>query len=203
MGLLRLGRDYADTTAGGSISSNRSYVNLTEYRVQRDDGGGYVTVASGTSSGTLSFIIGPHVDGGASSSATSIKYRIQVVDEYTTSLSSEYTITFRWSSYFGYNTNTTLTSGQIVALGNEALLTSRVRTVSNVTAGASEYTYISYPASFGDLTNIILDGASPVLGAFTKLSDVSVTNFYGETVSNRVYRSNAVGAFTNNELAFS
>jgi hypothetical protein len=192
-----------DTTAGGTITSNRSLVNLTEYRVQRDDGGGYVTVASGTSAGTLLFNIGPHVDGGATSSATSIKYRIQVDDEWTTSTSSEYTITLRYASYFGYNTNTTLSSGQIVALGNEALLTSRTRTVSNVTAGASEYTYVSYPASFGDLTNVILDGASPVLGAFTKLSNVSVTNYYGEVVSNIVYRSNAVGAFTNNELAFS
>ena len=192
-----------DTTAGGTITSNRSLVNMTEYRVQRDDGGGYVTVASGTSAGTLLFNVGPHVDGGATSSATQIKYRMQVVDEYTTSTSSEYTINLRYASYFGYNTNTTLTSGQIVALHNEALLTSRVRTVSNVTAGASEYTYISYPASFGDLTNVILDGASPVLGAFTKLTNVSVTNYYGEVVSNIVYRSNAVGAFTNNELAFS
>jgi len=192
-----------DTTAGGTITSNRSLVNLTEYRLQRDDGGGYVTIASGTSVGTLLMNIGPHVDGGASSSATVIRYRIQVDDEYTTSTSSVYTINLRYASYFGYNTNSVLNSAQIQGLGDEALLTSRTRTVSNVTAGASEYTYVSYPASFGDLTSVILDGASPVLGAFTKLSNVSVTNYYGEVVSNIVYRTNAVGAFTNNELAFS
>jgi len=192
-----------DTTAGGSISSNRSLVNLLTYRVQRDDGGGYVTVASATSINDLTKVITPYLDGGAASNATSISYRIQVDDEYTTSTSSVYTINLRYASFFGYSTNTVLNSAQIVLLGNEALLTSRVRTVASVTAPASNYTYISYPASFGDLTSVIQDGASPVLGAFTKLTNVSVTNYYGEVVSNIIYKSNAPAAFTNNELAFS
>jgi len=48
-----------------------------------------------------------------------------------------------------------------------------------------------------------MDGTSPVLGAFTKLTNVTVTNYYGEAVSNIIYKSNAPAAFTNNSLAFS
>jgi len=192
------------TNIDGNIISNRSLVNLLEYRIQRDDGGGYVTVASATSINALSKIITPYLDSAATSNATSISYKVQVDDEYTTTETIvPYTISLRYSSYFGYNTNTVLNGAQIVALGNNALLSSRVRTIDPVTAPASNYTYISYPASYLDLTNVIMDGASPVLGSFTKLTNVSITNFYGEAVSNIIYKSNAPAAFTDNELAFS
>jgi hypothetical protein len=94
-----------------------------------------------------------------------------------------------------------LNSTQIVNLGNAALLSSRVRTVNGVTATGGNYTYISYPSTFGDISGIIMDGAAPVLGAFTKLSDVTVTNIYGESVNNIVYKSNSTNAFTNNQLS--
>lgn len=193
-----------NTTINGNINSNRSLVNLLEYRIERNDGGGYVTIASATSINALSKVINAYLDSASTGSATSILYRISVDDEYTTTVSSVYTINLRYSSYFGYNTtNGALTSGQIVALGNESLLSSRVRTVDPVTAPASNYTFISYPASFGDLTNVILNLSSPVLGAFTKLSNVTVTNFYGQNVSNILYKSNAPEAFTGDRLDFS
>lgn len=191
------------TVIDGSINSNRSLVNLLEYRIQRDDGSGYITIASASTINALTKLITAYTDNSAISNATTIKYRVVVDDEWTTTTSSEYIINFRYASYFGYNTNTSLSGAQIVGLGNEALLTSRVRTIDPVTAPSGNYTYISYPASFGDLTNVIMDGASPVLGSFTKLSDVNVTNYYGETVNNIIYKSNAPAAFTDNELAFS
>lgn len=192
------------TNIDGGITSNRSLVNLLEYRIQRDDGGGYVTIVSATSINALSKLITPYLDSAATSNATTITYRVVVDDEYQTdNIGIIYTINFRYSSYFGYSTNTVLNGAQIVALGDEALLSSRVRTVDPVTAPTSNYTYISYPTSFGNLTSVIMDGASPVLGSFTKLTDVSVVNFYGEIVSNIIYKSNAPAAFTNNELAFS
>jgi len=195
-----------DTTIEGGILSNRSLVNLIEYRIQRDDGSGYVTVASATSINALTKVINSYLDSAATSSATIIRYRIVVDDEYqNNNISAVYTINLRYASYFGYNTTDgALTSGQIVALHNEALLASRVRTVDPVTAAALEYTFISYPASYGNLTSVIMDGASPVLGSFDDtLSNVVVTNFYGETVSHRIYKSIDPGAFDDNELAFS
>lgn len=191
-----------NTTIGGNISSNRSLVKLLSYLIQRSvDGGGYVTIASATTISALTKVITTHVDSGATNSALSISYRVQVVDEYTTSISSVSTITFRFASYYGYSTNVSLTGAQIVGLGNQVLSTSRARTMT-LTAPTSNYTYVSYPSSFGDLTSAIMDGSSPVLGAFTKLSNVNVTNGYGQTVSNIVYKSNAPAAFTNNVVAF-
>lgn len=64
---------------------------------------------------------------------------------------------------------------------------------ANNTAG--NYTYVIYPASYGDLNNIIQDGATPVLTAFTKLGDFSADNSEGISQNWRVYKSNADQAF--------
>jgi len=57
------------------------------------------------------------------------------------------------------------------------------------------FTYIIYPASYGDLSTIIQNGALPVLTAFTKLGDYTINNAYGASVSVRVYKSNSDKAF--------
>jgi hypothetical protein len=113
------------------------------------------------------------------------------------------TIQGRHKNFFGYSTNTVLTSAQIIALVNGNLATSRGGLVTGVTATGGDYTYYCYPASYGDLNNIILDGASPILGAFSRLADVLVTNQYGVDLLYRIYKSNAPDAFNNNSLAFS
>ena len=112
-------------------------------------------------------------------------------------------ITGKFNRFFGYSAETSLTSAQILALASQNLATSKVATYTGVTAGAGLYTYYVYRASYGDLNNVIMDNAAPILGAFTKLTDVSVTNQYGVVETYRVYRSNATQAFTGNELDFS
>ena len=59
----------------------------------------------------------------------------------------------------------------------------------------TNYTYIVYPSSYGDLSNIIQDGSLPVLTAFTKLTDQSANNNQGSSQTWRIYKSNAPGAF--------
>jgi hypothetical protein len=66
-------------------------------------------------------------------------------------------------------------------------------TADNDTAG--QFTWIVYPASFGALTNIIQNGALPVLGAFTFVGAFNVTNAFGVVVSCNFYKSNADKAF--------
>lgn len=121
------------------------------------------------------------------------------VDTTTDSIS----ISFQGRSYLGYSTNTILSPSDILALANKAFATSKVRTISGVTAGVGQYTYIVYNTSFGTLNNIIMDGAAPVLGAFTQLANVTVVNDAGLSVPMIVYKSNATNAFTNNTLALS
>lgn len=72
-----------------------------------------------------------------------------------------------------------------------------------LTATGGNYTYVAYPESYGFLTSAIMDGAAPVLGAFSCACDCSVTNVYGETVDYILYKSNDPGAFTANSVAFS
>jgi hypothetical protein len=133
-----------------------------------------------------------------------INYRYIVVDELNQTGIANANVSFLYGNYFGYSSAISLTTvAQIEALGNQVLSDNRARTVNGVTAGANLYTYYAYRAGAGDLTSIIQDGAAPVLGAFTKQSDVAGTNLNGASVTYRVYRSNATQAFTNNTLAFS
>lgn len=191
------------TTIAGSLSSNRSLVYITGYTIQRCvDGGAFTNIATCTGICTLSPTITSCLDGAAPAGASTIGYRIVVGDQYTTSYSSTYTICFRFASYYGYSPDTTLSSAQVVALGNAALCTTRARTMT-LTAPTGRYTYVAYPESYGYLTSAIMDGASPVLGAFSCCCDNSVTNYYGQSVDYIIYKSNATQAFTNNSVAFS
>lgn len=199
-------RDLGDinTTVTGTITRNSANVALSSYQVQQSvNGGGWTNVGSSQSISGASASINVNDNNGSLINSTSIAYRVQVVDAFTTTTSGTITIAFVHRNFLGYSTNTVLNLTQILALGNSTLSNSRVRTVTGVTATGGNYTYYVYAASAGDLTSVILDGAAPVLGAFTKLTDVSGTNSFGANVSYRVYRSNATNAFTNNSLAFS
>lgn len=71
---------------------------------------------------------------------------------------------------------------------------------ASVTAGSyndvtGNYTYIAYAAKYGDLANVIQNGALPVLGAFTKVGAFDYTNDQGHLESYNVYKSNADKAF--------
>jgi len=121
--------------------------------------------------------------------------------------SDSISITFKGRSYFGYSASTSLSSSDIIALANKAFATSRARNFTGVTATTGMYAYYVYDASFGDLTNVILDGAESIYnpttgGAFVKLTDVTITNDAGISVLMRVYRSVDPQAFTNNTLNF-
>lgn len=60
----------------------------------------------------------------------------------------------------------------------------------------NNYTYILYYYPYGDLDGIIQDGATPVLGAFTRIEG-NITTQYGALMSVLIYKSNAKGAFLN------
>lgn len=60
----------------------------------------------------------------------------------------------------------------------------------------SKYTYIMYPASFSDLTQI-KQQSTDVFGAFTKLSSNYNITSNGVTISYKIYKSNVPGAFSN------
>lgn len=193
------------STIAGTIDSNNAYVNITGYTVYRCvDGGAYAQLYScaGLSS-TAPISIASCLDAGAAGAATTVGYCIRIGDEYSSAQNGgTCTITFRYASYYGYCVNTSISGSEIVALGNGALCTTRARTMT-LTATGGNYTYVAYPESYGYLTSAIMDGAAPVLGAFSCSCDNSVTNIYGQAVDYNLYKSNAPNAFTANSVAFS
>jgi hypothetical protein len=113
-------------------------------------------------------------------------------------------ISFRWRNYLAASAtiitnNTTaqtvINTGLVQADLNTGKAWDPICTAANDTLG--NYTYIMYPASYGDLTDIKQNGALSVLNAFTKLGDYTITNVYGSSISVRVYKSNSDKAFAN------
>ena len=119
------------------------------------------------------------------------------------------TLSWRFRSWFLASptliTNSTTfyaaTGSSAANVVDTALNTGKSWTVSCTSANnnGSNYTYIIYPSSYGNLSGVVQDGATPVLGAFlsgTSPIDVTILNQYGRTQTIRIYRSNAFGAFS-------
>ncbi len=138
--------------------------------------------------------------------ATIIYYRLVVV--CTTATGNQTTnlavgsVSFVYKNAFGYSANVSPDLATLLAMGSTALTNGKAKTVT-ATAPAGNYTYYCYCAAAGDLSGVVMDGVAAVLGAFTKLADISETNSYGANVTYRVYKSNAPAAFTNNQLVIS
>lgn len=110
-------------------------------------------------------------------------------------------ISFRWRNYLAASAtiisdNSTAQSVVTNGIVDSILTTSKAWTATCTAANNTlgNYTYIIYPASYQDLSSI-LQGATPVLGAFPKLGDYTITNVYGSSISVRVYKSNSDKAF--------
>lgn len=101
-----------------------------------------------------------------------------------------------WRSFFGASA-AVITGANINTMQQNSLLAGKgvTRTCAAYNNDPLQNTYIIYPASFGDLSNIIMNGALSVLSSFTKQADVSYTNVLGVVVSMRIYKSNSTGAF--------
>lgn len=142
------------------------------------------TINRATTAGSVTFLVnGKRSDNNANITGTSTS------------------IAFQWRNYLGASStivSSNATAQTVVDAAVQSVLDSdRVWTATCTAANdtVGNYTYIIYPASYGDLSGVIQNGATPVLGAFTKLGDYTVTNAYGSSISVRVYKSNADKAF--------
>lgn len=186
-----------------TLQSNNPLVPINTAVVQfSTDGGTWTNIGSpvviNSNTGSIAQFL--H-DNSSLLGSNSLSYRVVSVDGFSTFTSAVFTINFRNVSYLGYSNQTVLSSALVNGLENGALLTSRARVVSGVTAGVGMFTYIAYPTTFGAISGIIMDGATPVLGAFSIINNtLSVTNQYGVATNYIIYRSNATNAFTNSNL---
>lgn len=110
-------------------------------------------------------------------------------------------VTFKDRLFYGVVSSPNPSIAEIKTLTNE-LVSSRAKTISNITTAKGKYFLYAYPKSLGDLTSIIQDGATPVLTAFNK-QEITYTGQAGNNIVLNVYVSGNDGAFTNVKLQFS
>lgn len=139
---------------------------------------------------------------------TSVSIIVDGLDKNSSTVSGAKTISFSLRNQFGgyggaIPTNDSqaqtlfnfLTGSQINVFDNNKAF--NVICDGDYTNDPANYTYIVYPSTYGTLSNIIQNGATPVLGAFTSLGTFNINNGYGYSYSVYIYKSNALGAFAN------
>jgi len=226
------------TTYSGTLNRNSSNVPLSSWQLQRSINNNtswtnrntiaYITTNPSTTS--ISF-----TDNETSNStmlnANSVFYRVQHTDSFTTAIaagsqttgsSTTAAINFVYRNVLFYSTkdnvSNLITIADIDAVATGAstvpgaiLSSSRARgPITGVTPPANMYTYYAYEASLGNLTSVVLDGATGILNTFLASvspsnpgpTDVTGTNTHGATVTYKVYRSTSQGAFSNQTLQF-
>lgn len=145
---------------------------------------------------------------------TSLSYKVRAIDDGGSDLpdqnifSSAITFTWRYKIKVGASSTSSISDADDAA----ALFTGmtaaydqlRGESDFNVTANSAmdatnNYTWIAYPASFGNLNKIDLAGVD-VLSDFESPVDFNITNDYGKTISYRFYRSTYDDAFAQGQI---
>lgn len=197
-------RGNIETSVTGTVSRVSPLVNVLGYQVQYrvNNTGSWIDLDTykvlGNNGGS---ILIPH-DDSLLKNSNNLSYRAIVTDQKGSTTSSVVTVNFYHRNALGYSDSIALSLSDIALLPNSSFMDSKVRTINNVTAPSDEHTFYVYAASQPNLTEVTMNGSTPVLGSFTGPATVSGTNSYGASVSYKVYRTNSPGAFTNNKLDF-
>lgn len=148
--------------------------------------GNTYTINRATTAGTVTFTVnGRRSDTNAAISGTSTS------------------ISFSWRNYLAASSTVPVDNSTAQTVVNtavqSALDTDRAWTATCTAANDTlgNFTYIIYPSSYGNLSNIIQNGALSVLTAFTNLGDFTITNIYGASILVKIYKSNSDKAFAN------
>tara|TARA_R110000823_G_scaffold95272_2_gene208036 strand:- start:1292 stop:2419 length:1128 start_codon:yes stop_codon:yes gene_type:complete len=111
-------------------------------------------------------------------------------------------ISFQWRNYLAASSTVIASGVNLQSVLDNDVVASQLDTniawnptCTSANNDGTKFTYIIYRASYGALNSVIQDGATPVLGAFTELTQQSATNNQGATLTWRIYKSNAAGAF--------
>ena len=182
------------TTVFNNPNSSRP---LTSFNLYRSLNGSLFTLIqnfTNISSGNI------YVDLTSTNSGTAA-YKIVGQNDLNQQVTSN-TVTVRYyaKSYLGY-LDIPLTAALVPTLSNgELAINGHQRTITNVTAESYKYTYYVYPTTT-PLTNVIQNDSAPVLGAFTRLSNIQIIQ-NGTPITYSIYKSNAPGAFTGDKLTF-
>ena len=188
----------------GTVTSSSLSLDFPDLDVERNVAkfitftltGTYSGGSGGTDTATDSIsILHPYFFGGNSINGT-VGNIASNIDSILADISGSGTATgdVEFNSNTGtYGTQTYINNTSTTALPQMTL------TLTSDSANSSNYTYIIYPSSYGDLSEIIQNGADSVIGAFTQLAgsgDSCNHTRFSVTTEYIVYKSNLPGAFT-------
>jgi hypothetical protein len=113
------------------------------------------------------------------------------------------TIPYRLKNYLAASTIDIITSANAQSVANSDVVTSTLTTTKAWTATCSaanddvtKWTYIIYPASYGDLSGVVQNSSQNVFDAFTKLSGTFSITINGIANNYIVYKSTQYGAYS-------
>ena len=135
-------------------------------------------------------------------SAGTVTFRVNTESETTADTQTITTsVPFYWRNYLAASATDIINNATAQNIVNSETVDNTLDTNRAWTAtctsdnhDTNKYTYIIYPASYGDLTEVTQNGSLPSLTAFTKQTDRTIDNGYAGTTF-RIYKSNQPGAF--------
>ena len=158
---------------------------------------------SNTTSGTNVFPLGSILTINRASSAGTVTFTVNTKSQTTVDTQSTSTsFSFLYRNYLAASSTVISDNATAQSVIDTGTVTSQLdtniiwaATCTSENTNVSNFTYIIYPATYGDLTSVIQDNAFEVLSAFTKIGDFNITNLFSATTSFRVYQSDQPGAF--------
>jgi len=185
------------STISGTISSNETYVDLITYTLQYSvDNGAWTDVGSAQSiSGQSATISSTAHDPTSDNTATSIRYRIKVVDDYTTSYSSTSTISFGFLAFHGPSSSAPTTSSAVRSLPSRFFTSTS--DVFNVNTGSTEVNFTVAIPSTETISEVIdLDALNANITSQYVNNNFNVNDAGGTAVSYNVYTMTQASAYS-------
>lgn len=153
--------------------------------------------------GTNVFPLGSTLTINRASSAGSVSFTVNTKSQTTVDTQSTSTsFSFLYRNYLAASSTVIFDNTTAQSVINTGTVTSQLDTnrswtptCTSANSNVNNFTYIIYPAAYGDLTSVVQDNAFEVLPSFTEIGDFNITNAFSATTSFKVYQSNQPGAF--------
>ena len=187
------------STISGTISSNETYIDLTTYTLQYSvDNGAWTDVGSAQSiSGQSATISSTAHDPTSDNTATSIRYRVKVVDDYTTSYSSVSTVSFGFLAFHGPSSSVPTTSSAVRSLPSRFFTSTS--DVFNLNTGSTEVNFTVAIPSTETISEVIdLDALNANITSQYVNNNFNVDDAGGTAVSYNVYTMTQASAYSSN-----
>jgi len=192
-------RGNVNSNISGSINRNESYVDLISYTLQYSvNNGTWTDIGSAVSIGPgNSTISSTNHNPTSSNTATSIRYRVKVVDDYTTSYSSISTVSFGYLIFYGPSSSAPTTSANVRALPSRLFTTGNNTFTLNT--GSTEINFTVAIPSTESISEVIdLDALNANITSQYVNNAFNVDDAGGTAVSYNVYTMTQAAAYSSN-----